>query len=444
MRRCHALVALILCLTAAGAARADNFNLRQVRKGVVFVKWIGRDGTRLGSGTGFIVTADGLIYTNRHVANHEGVDLGDARLLVGVPSQKDPEKLDYFPAAIAYIAPEMQADFAILKINAPPAYGPLHPLHLAQNPVDFGQSVATIGYPLPTSELPSLNFTHGVVSATHVDLPDGTFWQTDAAINFGNSGGPMIDEQGEVVGIATEKNTVGQGMGYSLLLSDLKNPADADREFAKLHADPGPLDPSSLPHPVILAPTAANWQLGSGTETFQKNAVTIDNDGGAYWLIAKRPLPRDFRLTFWCTIEYELGDQDVPLGGMNANSLFIRFGTQDTLSKISRLTTGYLIQFSARGLHLAKDRDLVAESNLVMKYNPDAPMPAKVLISLKRQGSKISTAVNDEPGLDFDDPQPIDDSGMLCIGGMLSKLTLQSVTLGDLDQGPATKPAQSK
>jgi hypothetical protein len=425
-------------------ALADNFNLTDVRKGVVFIKWIGRDGTRLLSGSGFIVTADGLVYTNRHVVRHEGIDPTQARLLVGVPSQKDPDKLDYFPAVIAYAAPQTDADFAILKINAPPSYGPLHPLRLAQNPVDFGESAATIGYPLPTTELPSLIFTHGVVSATRVDLPDGTFWQTDAAINPGNSGGPMIDEAGNVVGIATEHFTGGQGMGYSLLLSDLKNPADADRKFAKLHADPGPLDPSSLPHPATLTPTAANWQLGSGTEMFEKNAVTIDNDGAAYWLIAKHPLPKDFRLTFWCTLEYELGDQDVPMGGMNANSLFIRFGTQDTLSKISRLTNGYLMQFSARGLHLAKDRALVAESNIVMKYNPDAPTPATVLISVKRQGSKISATINDEPGLDFDDSEPIDDSGMLCIGGMLSKLTLQAVTVGDLDQGAATKPASAR
>jgi serine protease Do len=139
---------------------------------------------RRGAGTGFIIDPDGLILTNHHViadSTRISVRLTDGRTLRGERVGSDPD-----------------TDIALIKVDAP---RPLpHALLGDSDTLRVGEWVLAIGNPLAYEH----TVTVGVVSFIGRKLFDTSldrYIQTDAAINFGNSGGPLINARGEVIGI---------------------------------------------------------------------------------------------------------------------------------------------------------------------------------------------------------------------------------------------------
>lgn len=157
------------------------------------------------SGTGFLVTNTGLIATNAHVARDEESLL--ARLPNGIQLE----------ASVAYIDDEV--DIALLKVEG--ANFPHLVLAETAN-VRQGQEVLAVGNP---GEAMLFSVTKGIVSAVQ-EFPNagqGTWIQTDAQLNPGNSGGPLVNMQGEVVGITTSRPAAKDivGIGFALSSSDL-------------------------------------------------------------------------------------------------------------------------------------------------------------------------------------------------------------------------------
>jgi S1-C subfamily serine protease len=157
------------------------------------------------SGTGFFVTKTGLIATNAHVAR------GEESLLASMPGGL---QLD---AQVFYVDDSL--DVALLKVE-----GVNFPhLTLADtSTVRPGQPVLAIGNP---GEAMLFSVTKGIVSGVQ-EFPNagpGTWIQTDAPINPGNSGGPLVNLQGEVIGIATSRPAAKgiNGIGFALSASDL-------------------------------------------------------------------------------------------------------------------------------------------------------------------------------------------------------------------------------
>jgi S1-C subfamily serine protease len=142
-------------------------------------------------GSGFFVTATGVIATNAHVAR------GEDSLLVMLPGDR---QLD---AKVVYIDDDL--DLALVKINAPPGNAEFPHLKLADiRSVRQGESVIAIGNP---GDGLLFSVTKGIVNAfgkSSLNGP-GTWIQTDAIINPGNSGGPLVNSRGEVIGINTLK-----------------------------------------------------------------------------------------------------------------------------------------------------------------------------------------------------------------------------------------------
>ena len=143
----------------------------------------GAAGAALGSG--FVIRADGLIVTNRHVvegARKVRVKLADDRVL---------------PAQV--LGTDATTDIALLKVRA----GPLPALALeSSDRISVGDPVIAIGNPFGLGQ----TVTAGVLSArarTLEEDPYIDFLQTDAAINFGNSGGPLLSTDGMVVGVTS-------------------------------------------------------------------------------------------------------------------------------------------------------------------------------------------------------------------------------------------------
>jgi len=145
-----------------------------------------------GSGTGFVVAADGHLLTNHHVID------GAARLLVQLPNRKD-------PVEAKVVDKDAQRDMALLKID-PPSGVRLQPLPVATTPLRRGAKIGAFGYPLGGMVGGTgLKLTTGIVSAPADQTSEGMIL-LDCRVNPGNSGGPLCDNSGTVVGMVTAKS----------------------------------------------------------------------------------------------------------------------------------------------------------------------------------------------------------------------------------------------
>ena len=182
--------------------------VKKVSPSVVGVSTILNGGTA--SGTGFIISEDGYIVTNYHVI--EGAQAVSVSLL----QSEDGEEI---PAQI--IGGDEQTDIAVLKIDKTDCV----PVTLGKSSeLIVGELAITIGNPLG-SEL-SGTVTAGIISALNRKLTiegrEMNLIQTDASINSGNSGGPLINSYGQVVGITSAKvaTAYGEGLGFAIPIDE--------------------------------------------------------------------------------------------------------------------------------------------------------------------------------------------------------------------------------
>lgn len=123
------------------------------------------------------------------------------------------------PAKLLYA--DSKKDLALLKISSPFVYGYAT---LTREQVQIGQEVLAVGNPhgLPFS------VSHGIISAFRLDFDNGyAFTQDDVAINHGNSGGPLFNLRGELIGINTLKDDSGEGLSFAVAPETI-------REFLRL------------------------------------------------------------------------------------------------------------------------------------------------------------------------------------------------------------------
>lgn len=170
-------------------------------------------------GSGFIIDKDGFIVTNNHVienADKIKVKLKDGKEYIAEIIGRDPS-----------------TDLALIKV---PSGNNLPVIALGDsNSLKIGQWVVAIGSPFGLEQ----TVTAGILSAKGRVIGSGpydNFLQTDASINPGNSGGPLIDMQGQVVGINTAIIASGQGIGFAIpinlakgVIEQLKNKGEVTR-----------------------------------------------------------------------------------------------------------------------------------------------------------------------------------------------------------------------
>jgi S1-C subfamily serine protease len=156
--------------------------------------------TSQGSGTGFLVDSNGTIVTNAHV-------VGDNQQV----QVRFNDKGQYHDAQVLSV--DASTDLAAIKVDASEAQG-IRPLQLADSDsAKVGDSVVAIGYPLGLDR----TATAGIVSGLErqIQSPNGfsidKVIQTDAAVNPGNSGGPLLNDKGEVIGVNSQIATAAGG-----------------------------------------------------------------------------------------------------------------------------------------------------------------------------------------------------------------------------------------
>ena len=160
------------------------------------------------AGSGFILTADGYILTNYHVidkANTITVTLYNG---------------DRYDAAL--IGGDANKDFAVIKIEAsgltPVVLGSSGDLHVGEQACLIGNPLGELTFSLTTGSISALNR-----SVTTQDGRIHTMIQTDCAINAGNSGGPLFNEYGQVVGIVSAKYASSgvEGLGFAIPMDSI-------------------------------------------------------------------------------------------------------------------------------------------------------------------------------------------------------------------------------
>lgn len=158
-------------------------------------------------GSGFIISKDGLVVTNQHVANQNA-----KKVVVSLPdgSQHEAEVL----------GSDELADLALLRIKADGEFPTVE--FGNSDSVIVGEWSLAVGNPFGLFEAAEPSVTVGVVSALHRDFRPNPneprvyldMIQTDAAINRGNSGGPLVDSEGKVIGVNTFIFTGGTSSGF--------------------------------------------------------------------------------------------------------------------------------------------------------------------------------------------------------------------------------------
>ncbi len=171
--------------------------------------------TPMFSGTGFFISDDGYVVTNRHVVS-DVLDNENMSLIVDVPGYD-------IPINAQIVGTDVQTDVAVLKVEEqddPFPYVTLGDSDMLQ----VGELVVAIGNPLGRLEG---TVTVGVVSALERQINNNGYTmdliQTDASINSGNSGGPLINSFGEVIGITNAKITVADNLGFAIPISDVRD-----------------------------------------------------------------------------------------------------------------------------------------------------------------------------------------------------------------------------
>ena len=170
--------------------------VRRIKPSAVAIETFDAKGEKLSRGSGFFIDTDRIV-TNRHVL--EGAYRAEVHSSAG----------SVFPVK-GVLAVDAEGDVAVLKIDPPTPS--IRPLPLDKTSPQEGESVVVIGNPLGLEG----SVTNGIVSAVRNIPTFGRIIQITAAISAGSSGSPVVNMQGQVIGIATLQITGGQSVNFAI------------------------------------------------------------------------------------------------------------------------------------------------------------------------------------------------------------------------------------
>jgi serine protease Do len=218
-----AMLALALLLAAPSLARGQGESLhdayRRVSTSVAVIRARGREVTADGTvgfkeiGSGVLISQDGKVATAAHVVQ----TMEDITV----------EFLGEEPVAARVIASEQAADISILQLSVVPRDVTVATF-ANSDPIRVGDPIFIVGAPYGLS----YSLSQGIISARWApntvtkDFPLAEFFQTDAVINTGNSGGPMFTREGELIGIVSHnitKSGGSEGLGFVVTANTVKS-----------------------------------------------------------------------------------------------------------------------------------------------------------------------------------------------------------------------------
>jgi len=187
----------------------------------------GTEKKEVGGGTGFIVSEDGLILTNKHVVLDEEADYtvftNDGRKFPAEILAIDPVE----DLAILKIEQENNALFPVLKL------GNSDGLEIGQAVIAIGNALAEFRNTVSTGVISGLGRRITASGGSFVETLEDVI-QTDAAINKGNSGGPLLNLKGEVIGINTAMVIDAQSIGFAIPINKAKKGIEQVKTIGKI------------------------------------------------------------------------------------------------------------------------------------------------------------------------------------------------------------------
>ncbi|MBI1256516.1 MAG: trypsin-like serine protease [Chloroflexi bacterium] len=261
------LIAVLVILPGAAQAQTDSLSraeINRISNSVVLVLALDSNGNPSASGSGTIIDPNGIIYTNRHVV--EGAS--DFAILTQ-ESVGEPAKLAYYATPIL-IHPDV--DFAELQIDRDANGNSINANRLNLPVIAIANAVSGIGDRIFVFGYPSLGDAHlvmtsGSITTIENDTLNGAripYWyQTDAQISPGNSGGLVVNSAGEMIGIPTEVRSEERTLGRlgSILTMSAINAALASQQSVAL--------------PTQLAPRTQTPPINKGSNSNQGQQLTI-------------------------------------------------------------------------------------------------------------------------------------------------------------------------
>lgn len=179
----------------------------------------------VGGGSGFIVSADGLVVTNKHVVSDEKA----AYTVLTNDGKKYDAKV---------LARDVSLDLAILKIDAgdlsPVVLGDSDSVKLGQTAIAIGNSLGEFRNTVSVGVISGLSRTITASGASYGDEVLQGLIQTDAAINPGNSGGPLLNLKGEVIGINTAVASGAENIGFTIPINQAKRAIESVKKSGRI------------------------------------------------------------------------------------------------------------------------------------------------------------------------------------------------------------------
>lgn len=228
------------------------------------------------SGTGFAI-GNGYIVTNHHVVE-------DAKTIV--VKGLDGDFATEYEAEV--IASDRISDLSIIAIKSPKSNSKVNlPYKVKTTLSDVGEDVFVLGYPLTATMGDEIKLTTGVVSSRSGFQGDVSLYQISAPVQPGNSGGPLFDNNGNVIGIVSAKHTGAENVGYAIKTSYLKNLMESAGVNASLPANN---TISSLPlsgkvkavknyvYMIVCSSIGNGVALNTQTNTVQANAESNQSE----------------------------------------------------------------------------------------------------------------------------------------------------------------------
>lgn len=278
----RAVVLLLLVATGAFAQEAKVKTVeeiaQQLKPSICVITARGREANRENLGTGFVISADGLIATNSHV-------IGEGRPIS--VEFADGRKFD----AVAVHAHDVKKDMAIIKIDAKD----LKPIPLGDSKtLKDGQAIVALGNPKGLKH----SIVSGIVSGTR-EIDGRTMIQIAMPVEPGNSGGPLVDLFGRVHGIITLKSLVTDNLGFAGSINELK----------PLIAKPNPVPMAAWV--TIGALDADDWKIELGSRWSQRaGRIKVEGTGSGFggrsYCVSLKETPK---LPFDVSVQVKLDDE---------------------------------------------------------------------------------------------------------------------------------------
>ena len=260
---------LALPADASPAIRPPSEVVAEARASIVGIARVGA-----AAGSGFIIDPTGLVLTDNHVIQ----ETDELTVL-----------LDDGTELSAYVVGrDLIRDFAVLGIRSEDGT-PFPAIPLTSRPVNLADEVVALGFPLSSDVI---TVTSGLVSALRIDEgTNTTLVQTDAAVNPGNSGAPLVNLRGEVVGIIVSKlvNVVVEGVGFAVSAATMNTYLDRLIAGETIGAVVANKDPDVSPDGAKVAfasDRTGDWEIYvAGVDGTGLARVTFDrgNDARPVW-----------------------------------------------------------------------------------------------------------------------------------------------------------------